>query len=162
MSLLPRSLMVLHPLSALALLSIAVTGYIAPGRESDLFVLHIQAGFFTGLLAGFTHAMTLFYFAGMGVGMRQASKGRGGFQETLEHASEIRRRMAPLLGAALVSVMAAVILGGGSHTGMTARWPHEMLALAALGLNLLLAYRAPGWIRRYEGLARHLEAGLNR
>jgi hypothetical protein len=159
MSLLGRLLLLFHPLSALALAASSAIGYTA-GRESTLFVVHIQTGFFIGLLVGFTQAMTLFYFAGMGVAMRQAAAERKDLETVLVEASDLRRRLAPLLGFALVAAMAAVVLGGGAHTRMLPGWPHELLALIALVFNTLLAYKAPKAIRSYESLVDRVEAGL--
>lgn len=139
-----RLLVRLQPIAAILIAVATVLGYVAGFRDTVIGP-HIWIGFGVALVAGFTHAMTMFYFAGIGVSLRQAAGGRKDLGHLLERAGMLRRRIATPLGLALVTVMAATILGAGSHTRRLPPWPHHSFSLAALALNLVgarIAYRA--------------------
>lgn len=159
MSFAARVLVILHGGSALLLGAAVTLGYLA-GRAAPWATLHFTSGFFIALVVGFTHAMTLFWFAGVGVSMRDLAGRAPRGAALLERAAAVRRRVAPPLGLALVSVMGAAILGGGSHTAMLPAWPHHALALVAFATNLAFNAMAIGAIRRYEGIARGLEEAV--
>jgi len=152
----------MHLLSALLMIGAVVIGY-AAARGPDVLGFHAASGFFIAIVIGFTHAMTLFWFAGLGVGMREAARGapasgdRSG-QAYLDRASRSRRRVATPLGIALVLLMAATILGGGSHTRMIPDWPHHVLSIAALISNLIFNGIAAREILTYQALVRRCEA----
>jgi len=130
-------------------------GYVDVGR-------HILYGFITALAIAFTHAMTMFYFVGMGVSMREAGAGRPWCRRYLEGASELRRQIAAPLGLAIVSLMAAVILGGGSHTRRLPGAVHHSAAVAALLLNLYANIRAIRAINANERLVSEIDERLRR
>ncbi len=157
MSLPARALGMLHVLCAVLLVGAVAIGYLADG-SAGLTTLHNTGGFFLALLAGFTHAMTLFWFAGIGVSMREATAGSARGGDLLARAAASRRRVAPGLGFALVAIMAAVILGGGSHTGALPRWPHHVAGLAAVLFQAAFTVLVVGEIRRYEEIALAVEA----
>src|SRR6267142_1685062 len=75
MTLMGRMLRLLHTLAVLLMLGNVALGYgVAFGYVP--VARHIPWGFFSALVIAFAHAMTMFYFAGIGVNMREASSGR--------------------------------------------------------------------------------------
>jgi hypothetical protein len=152
-----RALVVLHGISGILIAAATVMGYVSARDEASLGA-HVWAGFLFALVIGFTHAMTLFWFAGMGVGMREAAAGKPGTGPCLERAAVLRRRVAVPLGVALVTLMAAVILGGGSHTRVLSGTPHHVASIAALLSGLFLNVLAARTIAAYESIVRELES----
>ncbi|HZI93847.1 MAG TPA: hypothetical protein VFE84_06360 [Patescibacteria group bacterium] len=154
-----RTLRLFHALSVLLMLGNVALGYgVTHGIVS--IARHIPWGFFSALVIAFTHAMTMFYFAGIGVSMREAASGRRWCEPYLQTAETLRRGLALPLGLAIISLMAAVILGGGSHTRTLPFWAHHTAALAALGLNLFASWRSLRSIRSNESLIRSLQEAL--
>ena len=152
-------LKLLHRASVVLILAAVLMGYgVALGRVSA--GAHIAYGFAFALVISFTHAMTLFYFAGMGVSMRRAAAGVRSGSAFLEQAESMRRRLALPLGLALVTLMAAAILGGGSHTRTLPSWVHHIVSLAALASNLFACARSIRLIRANESVIQELEARL--
>ncbi len=149
----------LHALAAAGLLSAVLMGYAASLGWAGV-AAHIPWGFAAALVCGLAHAMTLFYFAGAGVGMREATRDLREAKPFLERAAQLRRRLAVPLGVALITVMAAAILGGGSHTRRLPSWVHHGASLAALATGLYAAHVSILFIGIQEGLRRGLEAAL--
>jgi len=156
-----RALIPLHYLAA-GLISLTVVmgylvswGYVGIGR-------HIQYGFFAALAIAFAHAMTMFYFVGTGVSLREAAAGRDGCRRLLDTAAGLRRQMATPLGLAITALMAAVILGGGTHTRRLPEAAHHSAALLALALNLFADFRAIRLIRANERLIGQMNERLRR
>lgn len=159
MTLMGRTLRLLHAFAVLLMLVNVALGYgVAYGYTS--IARHIPWGFFGALVIAFTHAMTMFYFAGIGVSMREASAGRRWCEPYLQSAEKLRRGLALPLGLAIISLMAAVILGGGSHTRTLPFWAHHTAALGALGFNLFASWRSLRSIRINETLIRSLQDAL--
>ena len=129
-------LRLLHAVSALLMIGNVVLGYAAAYGYIGL-ERHIPYGFLSALVIVFAHAMTLFYFMGIGSSMREAITGRADLTALVSEGAASRRRLPLLLGLALVTLMAAVILGGGSHTQRLPFWIHHSMAMAALVINLI-------------------------
>lgn len=159
MSRLARGLQVLNLISACLMILAVAMGYLLARGPVSAFQ-HISWGFVSALIIAFTHAMTMFYFAGIGVSMREAAAGVPECAPYLAEASRLRAQLAAPLGFALVSLMAAVILGGGSHTTWLSSWPHHGLSLAALCLNLYANTTATRMIVAQERLLRRMEEVL--
>jgi hypothetical protein len=121
---------------------------------------HIPFGFISALIIVFAHSMTLFYFAGVGASMREAVGRHADLMGRLEEAARLRRGLALPLGLAIVTLMAAVILGGGSHTRKLPAWVHHGAALAALLFNLAAAVRSIRSIGAHETLIEGLEDAI--
>lgn len=149
----------LHLAGAACLVAAAAMGY---GARWGLVGVsaHVPWGFFLALAAAFPLAMTIFYLAGIGVALREAAAGRPWSEPLLAESAALRRRLAWPIGLALVSLMATVILGGGSHTRWLPSWMHHGMALSALGLNLSAAARARGALEAQAGIARQVSDRL--
>lgn len=154
-----RALIPMHYLAAGAVSVTVLMGYLV-ARGYVGIGQHIQYGFFSALAIAFTHAMTMFYFVGTGVSMREAATGRDGCRRLLETASVLRRQMALPLGLAITALMAAVILGGGTHTRRLPETAHHSAALVALVLNLFADFRAIRLIAANEQVIAELDERL--
>jgi len=159
MTLMARTLRMMHLLAAGLMLSNVALGYgVAYGFVTA--ARHIPWGFFSGLVIAMAHAMTVFYFAGIGVSMREEAAGRKWCAPYLDSAAKLRRGLSLVLGLAIVSLMAAIILGGGSHTRTLALWPHHAVSIAALVLNLFANWRSLVFIGANEALIRRMQEAL--
>ena len=114
----------LHAVSALLMIGNLLLGYAAANGYIGL-ERHIPYGFLSALVIAFAHSMTLFYFMGIGSSMREAIAGRADLTALVSEDAASRRHLPLLLGLALVTLMAAVILGGGSHTQRLPFWIHH-------------------------------------
>jgi len=161
MSLMGRFLILLNGVSILLITGGVVMGYGAAAGVVSVPV-HLRYGFFTSLVIVFTLVMTVFYFIGIGASMREAAGGDRSCATHLAEAARLRRQLAWPLGLALVTLMAAVILGGGSHTHKLPSWVHHGAALSALVSNVYAAWRSSNSIRVNERLIATLEEALSR
>jgi hypothetical protein len=180
-------LRLLHLISCGLLLLNMLLGY---GAHWGLVSLgwHIPAGFASAIVLAFTHAMTMFYFVGTGVSMRDASEAGRGPSNALRDASEagrgpsnalrdasgargdarsllaqaetLRSRLVWPLGLAVIALIAATVLGGGSHTYWLPRWPHAVAAWVALICGLAAHIRSARLIAGNEAVIRRLEEVL--
>ncbi len=161
MTLTGRLLILLHAVSALLMAGAVAMGYGAAVGVVEVPV-HLRYGFFTSLGIVFTLVMTIFYFVGIGASMREVAGGHRTCAAHLEEAARLRRQLALPLGLALVTLMAAVILGGGSHTHKLPSWVHHGAALWALVCNLYAGWRSIDSIRTNERLIVTLEEAISR
>ena len=166
-------LRLLHLISCGLLLLNVLLGYGAHWGQVPLG-WHIPAGFASAIVLAFTHAMTMFYFVGTGVSMRDASQAgsspslalrdasgaRGDAESLLAQAEALRARLVWPLGLAVIALIAATVLGGGSHTHWLPRWPHEVAAWLALVCGLAAHARAARLIAGNEAVIRRLEEVL--
>lgn len=149
----------LHAVSALLMVGNLVLGYAAAYGYAGL-EKHIPCGFLSALVIVFAHAMTLFYFLGIGSSMREAIAGHADLAPLVTEGAASRRHLPLLLGLALVTLMATVILGGGSHTQRLPFWVHHTAALAALVLNLIANVASVRAIHACRALIVRIEARL--
>ena len=154
-----RALRLLQLISAGLMLANVGLGYAAAYGQLPV-ARHIPWGFFSGLVVVFTHAMTMFYFAGIGVSMREEAGTRQWCAPYLQTAARMRRDLALPLGLAIVSLVAAIILGGGAHTRTLPSWPHHAASVAALITNLFASWRCLHFIDANEALIRRMQDDL--
>jgi hypothetical protein len=95
------------------------------------------------LVTIFTHAITLFYFIGTGSRIKEVVKELGLDPSLYRRTLAFKARVFPLSSVTLLVIMAAYIIGGGTHTHF--RWTppllHGLVGGAAVLLNLLLCLR---------------------
>ena len=149
-----------HAVSALLMIGNVLLGYAAAYGYVGL-ERHIPYGFLSALVIVFAHAMTLFYFLGIGSSMREAVAGRAELTALVSEGAASRRYLPLLLGLALVTLMATVILGGGSHTQRLPFWVHHTAAVAALIFNLIANVVSVHAIHACRELIVRIERGLS-
>lgn len=150
----------LHAVSGLLMTGNVLLGYAAAYGYVGL-EQHIPCGFLSALVIVFAHAMTLFYFLGIGASMREAVAGRADLTRLVGEGAASRRGLPLLIGLALVTLMATVILGGGSHTQRLPFWVHHSMAVAALVLNLTANVVSIRAIHVCRALIGRIESGLD-
>ena len=161
MSLIGRVLILLHGVSILLMAGAVAMGYGAAAGMVEIPV-HLRYGFYTSLGIVFTLVMTIFYFIGIGASMREAAGGHRTYAGHLDAAARLRKHLALPIGLALVTLMAAVILGGGSHTHKLPSWVHHTASLLALVFNVHAAWWSIDSIRANERLIATLEEAISR
>ncbi len=145
--------------SVLLLAFISWEGYRTSAGELGA-AAHIRFALFGIVVILFTHTMTLFYFVGTGSRIKkvvgQYALGTG----LLERSRRFKARLFPWLTFTPLVTMAAFIIGGGAHTRMLPGWVHGVLALLALGMNLVTAALAVMCISDNIVLIEEIDAAL--
>jgi hypothetical protein len=131
-------------------LGIFVGGAVRDGRPADaqrLFTWHMMLGIVVGTLVTAIHVMTMFHFIGSGKEIKEHAAILGDHAEIVRKLRRFKMLTSPLATFAPLLTGAAVILGGGAHTGGVAlgeqtflsvpAWSHWVVGLAALALNLV-------------------------
>lgn len=106
-----------------------------PARQS-LFLWHMMVGIFLATVTLILHVMTMFHFIGSGKELKEAVELLGGDAEVIRRLRRFKMQTSGIATLAPVVTGAAVILGGGAHTGALPSWIHWGLGLAALVVNL--------------------------
>ncbi|HMC82549.1 MAG TPA: hypothetical protein VKL61_04885 [Candidatus Polarisedimenticolia bacterium] len=95
------------------------------------------------LLTIFTHAIIMFYFIGTGSRIKEVVKELSLNPSFYRRTLAFKDRVFPLSSLTLLVVMAAYIIGGGTHTRF--RWTppllHGLVGAAAVVFNFLLCLR---------------------
>lgn len=105
------------------------------GRKG-LFPVHMLGGLFLGTFVCVLHVMVMFHFVGSGKELKEAARILGENDDIYRRVRQFKARTFPYATFAPLVTGAAVILGGGAHTGSLPGWIHWSLGLAALALNL--------------------------
>jgi len=102
-------------------------------------------GVFLATFVCVLHVMVMFHFVGSGKELKEAAEVLGGDAEIFRRVRRFKAQSFPYATFAPLVTGAAVILGGGAHTGAVPGWAHWGLGAAALALNLVsfpVEYRA--------------------
>jgi hypothetical protein len=99
---------------------------------------HVGLAIPTVLLSLFSQSMVIFYFIGTGKLVKLAIQG---FAEPERNAvlralARLKMRTSPPATLALLSAIAAFVLGGAAHTRFVPRWAHDASAAAAVLTHL--------------------------
>lgn len=103
---------------------------------------HIRFALFGIVVILFTHTMTLFYFVGTGSRIKKVIREYSLPGELFERTVRFKARLFPWLTFTPLVTMIAFIIGGGAHTRLVPGWIHGVLALGALGMNLVTSVLA--------------------
>jgi hypothetical protein len=113
----------------------AVLGYMTV-NSSDIF-RHTSFGIFSTLLILLAHSMTMFYLIGKGKAVREAAIEGGLSQDFYRAVSMARRPVFSVAPMAMALTMLTAIFGGGVDMNVVPGGFHSLLAMSALGVNLL-------------------------
>ena len=130
-------------LNALALLAFTVA--IVAGLASAHPVIpvevyprtHVTVALSASILVLFAHCMTMFYFIGTGIRMKELVAEHGVTEDLVTPTKRIKGKVFPFATMALLATMVTFIIGGGVDTGQLPSWVHLLLALIAFALNYL-------------------------
>ncbi len=121
---------------------------------------HIRFALFGIVVVLFTHTMTLFYFVGTGSRIKRVVGQYTLPPALVDRTRRFKARLFPWLTFTPLVTMAAFIIGGGAHTRVIPGWMHGVLALLALGMNLVTAALAVMCISDNIALIEEIDAAL--
>ncbi len=98
---------------------------------------HIRFALFSIVVILFTHTMTLFYFVGTGSRIKKVVHQYGLSVDLFQRTLRFKARLFPWLTFTPLVTMVTFIIGGGAHTRVLPGWVHGILALVALGMNIV-------------------------
>jgi hypothetical protein len=155
------ALIVCNLLAALALVTAGVAGLESAHDFLPLDVyprLHVMLALFASLLVLFGHSMTMFYFIGTGVRMKELVAEHRIEEDLITPTRRFKQRVFPWATLAMALTMVAFILGGGVDTGNLPSWIHLILALLAIGVNFVALQHEISGIHANVRLFDHLDA----
>jgi hypothetical protein len=139
------ALVVLEGLSVLAIVTATIAGLASAHSFLPVVVhprTHVTLALTCSILVLFSHSMTMFYFIGTGVRMKELVAEHHVQVDLVTPTRRIKATVFPLLTMAIVLTMITFILGGGVDTGKIPGVVHLVLALGATVLNYLAAVRS--------------------
>ncbi len=95
---------------------------------------HINLSFVAAIGVLFSQAMLLFYVVGSARRVRQVAREKK-LPSDMAAGLPAARTVLPVASLALLAVIAAFVLGGGTHTGVVPPWVHGWVAVLAVMLQ---------------------------
>ncbi len=154
------ALIVWNFLAALALTAAAVAGI---GSARDILPVdvyprtHVTLALFGAVMMLFGHSMTIFYFVGTGVRMKELVAEHGITEDLVTPTKRFKMKVFPFATMAMLITMITFIIGGGVDTGTVPSWVHLALATVALILNFMAMNKELWAINANVRLFDHLE-----
>lgn len=139
------ALVVMQGLSVLAILTATIAGVASAHPFLPVEVharTHVTLGLTAAMLVLFSHSMTMFYFIGTGVRMKELVAEHRVQEDLVTPTRVIKARVFPMMTWAILLTMVTFILGGGVDTGKIPGAIHLVLALGSTVLNYLAAAKA--------------------
>ncbi len=96
--------------------------------------VHINLSFVAAIGVLFAQAMLLFYVVGTARRVRQMARDNN-LPPEMAAGLPAARTVLPVASLALLAVIAAFVLGGGTHTGVVPPWVHGWVAVLAVILQ---------------------------
>jgi len=140
----PRFVMVLALLtsSLMGIVALAITVWLGFSIQGGVGITdHFLFALFATLVAILAQCMSMFYFIGTGKQVKDLVGARPEAQGFIEQTREFKSRVFPVATLAMALTMAAWIVGGGVDTRVLPVWLHTVLALGALGSNVVAFLR---------------------
>jgi H+/Cl- antiporter ClcA len=113
----------------------------------------------SSVAALFAWSVVVLYFVGACAWVREAVEERRLERALAEEARRIRRLVLPWVLAAVAALVLAYVLGGGADTGAVPPSVHLGLAVAALALHVVTAYRTVIFVGMVLDLEERVEGG---
>jgi hypothetical protein len=154
------ALIVLEGLSVVAIVVASVAGLVAAHALLPVAVsprTHVVLALSGAIVILFAHSMTMFYFIGTGVRMKELVAEHRVREDLITPTRRFKARVFPWATMALLVTMVTFIVGGGVDTGKLPGWIHLILALGACVLNYVTALRAVLAIHANVRLFDHLD-----
>jgi hypothetical protein len=127
----------LTTLTALSIIGIATSLVLALAATTSADVgRHVLLGVFSTLLNLLAHSLMMFYLIGKGKAVREAVTEGALDKDYVVRVSRLRAPVVSRATLAMALTMAAAIIGASVDVRVLPRWPHTMLAIAALAANL--------------------------
>ena len=154
------ALIVFNFLASLALTA-AILGGIASARgwlPIEVYTrTHVLLAIFAAFLVLFGHSMTMFYFIGTGVRMKELVAEHEVSEDLITPTKRFKMRVFPFATMAMLTTMVTFIIGGGVDTGRVPSLVHLGLALVALVLQFMAVQKENVAINANVRLFDHLD-----
>ena len=121
-------------IASIFLITEAVLGFILPYNFA-LLGYHILLGVFVAIFICLTHTAVMFHFIGSGKEIKEVVQFLGGEPQVIKEIRIFKMRVFPGATFAMLFTIAAVVIGGGVHTGSIPTPVHTTLAIIAIALN---------------------------
>jgi len=147
-----RFLQVTCWLAVVSLIVVALQGLAASHGPSALPLglgakgSHVIWGFLATILALFAHTITMFYFIGTGVAVKDESRKNQKLVPLYQRTRTFKARTSGSLTLAPLLLMAASIVGAGAAGGSLSPSVHLWLELAAVAFNVYTLIKVVGVI----------------
>ena len=115
-----------------------------PGLTSK--ASHVVWGFLATIVVLFAHTITMFYFIGTGVAVKDEAKKNASLVPLYERTRRFKARTSGSLTLAPLVLMAASIVGAGTAGGSIRPSVHLWMELAAVAFNVWTLVRVTGVI----------------
>ena len=139
------ALVVMQVLSVLAIVTATIAGVASAHPFLPVEVharTHVTLGLTCAILILFSHSMTMFYFIGTGIRMKELVSEHRVEEDLVTPTRLIKAHVFPMMTMAILLTMVTFILGGGVDTGKIPGAIHLVLALGSMVLNYLAAAKA--------------------
>jgi hypothetical protein len=132
------ALIVINLLASVALATATIAGMASAYGWMEVHLrTHVLLAMFAAISVLFGHSMTMFYFIGTGVRLKELVAEHTVQEEDLIRPTILfKMRVFPITMLAILATIVTFILGGGVDTGSLPGWVHLILALTALALQL--------------------------
>ena len=154
------ALIVTNFLAAMALTA-AIIGGVASARgilPMEVYLqTHVLLAIFAAFLVLFGHSMTMFYFIGTGIRMKELVEEHGVDEDLITPTKRFKVRVFPFATMAILFTMVTFILGGGVDRGSLPSWVHLLLAVGAWLLHLIAIQKEAKAIHANVALFDHLD-----
>ncbi len=155
------ALIVINFLASLALAAAILGGLVSAhgilGIEVDPRT-HVLLALFAAIMLLFGHSMTMFYFIGTGIRMKELVAEHGVTEDLISPTVRFKARVFPFATMAMLVTMVAFIIGGGVDTGRHPSWVHLVVALMAFVLHSIAVQKELRAIHANVLLFEHLDA----
>ncbi len=122
-----------------------VLGLLSGPERLTVFHVHMLGGVFLATFVCVIHVMVMFHFIGSGKELKEAAEILGENADIYILVRRFKAQTFPYATFAPIVTGAAVVMGGGAHSGALPGWIHWVIGLAALALNAVafpIEYRA--------------------
>jgi hypothetical protein len=149
-------------LNVISLVAIGVTvfyGILIP-QGGGALGHHLILGLVTVLLAVFTHTMTFFYFIGIASSIRRAVEETGIGAKHLKQVRQLRSRVFPWAGGAMLLLMTTFVLGGAAHTRALPGWVHGSLGYLVLAFSAVALFVEASYLMQQNRVVNEIDQEL--
>ena len=121
---------------------------------------HILWGFLSTFLVTLSQSMTMFYFIGTGKHVKDLVASQPGGSEFIRRTKVFKMKVFPPALWAMLTTMAAMIVGGGVHTRIVPWWVHLALAAVALYYNVVAFWNDAKYMIQHNLLMEEIDRTL--
>lgn len=118
---------------------------------------HVLTAIFAAIMVLFGHCMTMFYFIGTGIRMKELVAEHKVQEDLVTPTKRFKARVFPFATMAMLLTMITFIVGGGVDTARVPGWVHLSLAVASIVLHFIAITKESQAIHANVRLFDHLD-----